>query len=511
MKYAQPSLCALLLIALAAGCSNSTESAPRFEDPPEPAFMDVVFTNPLQIDHQWFPLYPGTVMVYQAIDDDDVETQVVEVLSQIRVIDGVASRVVQKRVFEGDVLVESAEDYFAQDDEGHVWSMGASTDEFEYDEAGSLVNISHEGAWESGKDVAGKGYNAVAGIYIKALPVLNDSWHQEFYAGVAEGKARVTGLEIVVTLADGTKHNCLKVVETDEIETDEKESKDDIVFFKPGVGVVREENVGGDTVELMGVFRQGSGTAMPVEADFSKSTIIDNAFFPVRPGQLAQFVCRTGDAEIFTTVEATSRTRLVMGVPCVVVEFSTTDGESPVQERECWFCQDGAGNVWWMGQVVFTSATEQPGAASPESWEAGKDGAAPGILVMGDHGLMSSYQMEARSPAAGAWAMVVRRDARVVLAGGTEFADCLQIVEWSAARPHELRYRFHHAGTGLLRVARTDGSEVFELVDPKCGGSTIDGTATGACAALGRSGFLTVGLVGLAFLALALRVRSSRR
>ncbi len=44
--------------------------------------------------------------------------------------------------------------------------MGEEVDNYNYDAAGNLIDITHEGAWEAGQDVAGLGTIALPGHII---------------------------------------------------------------------------------------------------------------------------------------------------------------------------------------------------------------------------------------------------------------------------------------------------------------------------------------------------------
>jgi hypothetical protein len=80
-------------------------------------------------------------------------------------------------------LVETTDDWYAQDDKGNVWYMGEDTTDF------TNKKNPHEGSWESGV----KG--ARGGIIMLAEPKVGITYDQEFAKNVAEDKA--TCLDIV--------------------------------------------------------------------------------------------------------------------------------------------------------------------------------------------------------------------------------------------------------------------------------------------------------------------------
>src|SRR5262245_36137743 len=113
-------------------------------------------------------------------------------------------------------------------------------------------------------------------------------------------------------------------------------------------------------------------------SDFSNPTSIDNEFLPWLPGMVLSYV----EDEVYTiTVTVLEETRTVMGVECVVVHDELTDADGMIVEDTMdWYAQDDEGNVWYFGEETVEYDTEgNPDPAG--SWEAGVDGALPGIVM----------------------------------------------------------------------------------------------------------------------------------
>jgi len=215
-----------------------------------PDFAAATFTNPTQIDNPYLPYFPGTTWTYTSDAADGTERIVVEVLDDTRQVMGIMTRVVRDRVFLNDVLIEDTHDWFAQDDAGNVWYMGEEVDNYNYDDAGNLIDITHEGAWEAGKDVAGLGTIAKPGHVMKASPMPGEVYHQEYYPAEAEDMGEVLALDVPVTLRDGTNYTCLQTRDFTPLEPGVNEYK----YYALGVGLVVEEVVGGtERVELVSV------------------------------------------------------------------------------------------------------------------------------------------------------------------------------------------------------------------------------------------------------------------
>ncbi|MCA9300359.1 MAG: hypothetical protein KDA28_14915, partial [Phycisphaerales bacterium] len=171
-----------------------------------PDFGAASFGDPTTVDHPFFPLVPGTTDTFEAETEDGIERVVVEVLEETREVAGVECVVVRDRVFEDDLLIEDTHDWYAQDDAGNVWYMGEAVDNYNYDGEGMLEDVTHEGAWEAGQDVADAGSVAQPGIQMWADPIARVSYYQEYYEGAAEDMAYVVRADASVELADGTTH-----------------------------------------------------------------------------------------------------------------------------------------------------------------------------------------------------------------------------------------------------------------------------------------------------------------
>ncbi len=228
----------ILVLLLLGGCPLT-----GFNDVPNsvPDFDAAQFTNPTRIDNPYFPLVPGSAKTYELETSEGLERTVVEVLNETRVVAGVTCRVVRDTVTLNGQVIEDTYDWFAQDDDGNVWYMGEEVDNYNYDDSGALLDITHEGSWEAGQDVLGLGVEALPGYQMLASPTAGANYYQEYYAGEAEDQGEVVSLSALVTLSNGTTYTCLQTRDFTELDPDAQEYK----YYAPGVGLVAEEPVGG--------------------------------------------------------------------------------------------------------------------------------------------------------------------------------------------------------------------------------------------------------------------------
>lgn len=438
-----------------------------------PDFDPASFTNPSQIDNPFFPLVPGTTRAYLSETEDGAETIIVEVLNETREVAGVTSRVVRDRVFLDGLLVEDTHDWYAQDDDGNVWYLGEEVDDYEYDDEDELVEITHEGAWEAGEDVAGTGTIARPGYQMKADPSPGDLYHQEYYPGEAEDMGEVLALDAPVTLSDGAAYTCLQTRDFTPLEPDVNEHK----FYASGVGVVLEEKVGEDEkAELKGTFLTGPETIPAFNAAaFSSPTRIDNRFLPLVPGTTFTYEGETEDGIETTTVEVLEETREVAGVTCVVVRDRVLLDDLLIEDTHDWYAQDNDGNVWYMGEEVdnynYDDEDNLIDITHEGAWEAGEDVAGlgataiPGITMKAQPSVGASYRQEYYPGGAEDMAVVVRLDAVVEIDGERICDDCLQTLEWNPLEPAALEYKFYAPGVGVVLETPLGSDERVELVE----------------------------------------------
>lgn len=100
-----------------------------------------------------------------------------------------------------------------------------------------------------------------------------------------------------------------------------------------------------------------------------------NPYFPLVPGN--EWVYESEDETI--TVTVLEETREIMGIEAIVVRDVVEEESELVEDTFDWYAQDISGNVWYMGEL---SRNYEDGelADIEGSWEAGVDGAKPGIL-----------------------------------------------------------------------------------------------------------------------------------
>jgi hypothetical protein len=115
-------------------------------------------------------------------------------------------------------------------------------------------------------------------------------------------------------------------------------------------------------------------------ADFT--TRIDNPYYPLRPGDRHVYRETAPDGTRNRTVDlVTHQTKLIAdGVTARVIRSRVTSRTGKLVEyTEEWFAQDRAGNVWYFGEDTTSYESGKPDTHG--SFEAGRDGAQPGVQM----------------------------------------------------------------------------------------------------------------------------------
>jgi len=193
--------------------------------------------------------------------------------------------------------------------------------------------------------------------------------------------------------------------------------------------------------------------------------VIDNPYYPLIPGTTFEYRAETADGVETNTVEVTSQTKTILGVTATVVHDRVFLEGELTEDTFDWFAQDTEGNVWYLGEQ--SCEVENGQCVSTEgSWEAGVNGALPGIVMWADPAAHkgSTYQQEFLAGTAEDVAKVIGLNAKVDTPYGS-FTGCLETMDWSPLENASREHKFYCPGTGLvLELAPSSGHERSELV-----------------------------------------------
>jgi len=250
-----PLILTLLVFLVLSACESSATSTPASQPPPpasnnnepdepadsstEEAEMDpelvrpdisqAKFDNPTKIDNKYFPMTPGTQLVFEGKTeeagityDHSIIYYITDLTKEILGIETVVAWIVD---YSDGELVEAEIAFYAQDNDGNVWFMGEHPEVYE---DGKLIEAP---TWIPGFR------GAEAGIVMKANPQLNQSSYAQGW-GPAVGwtdRGRVIGLgdQVCVPVA------CYEDVLTTEEFSQSEPNAFQVKSYAPGVGNVK--------------------------------------------------------------------------------------------------------------------------------------------------------------------------------------------------------------------------------------------------------------------------------
>lgn len=198
-------------------------------------------------------------------------------------------------------------------------------------------------------------------------------------------------------------------------------------------------------------------------ADFT--AVVDNPYMPLPAG--TRWVYEGGDGEETEHIEVTvtDEEKVVMGVTVVVVRDTVTDADGElVEDTKDWFAQDAEGNVWYFGEE--TAEYEDGEIVSTHgAWEAGVDGAQPGIVMEAAPAVGDAYRQEFYAGEAEDLAEVVRVGESVSVPTG-DYDDVIVIKEWNPFEPETVEEKSYAPGIGVVLEEKVaGGTDTVELIE----------------------------------------------
>ena len=208
---------------------------------------------------------------------------------------------------------------------------------------------------------------------------------------------------------------------------------------------------------------QGSEPVKLDPAEFT--TEIDNPYWPMKPG--SRWIYREFDSEgteqkVVVTVTARTK-RIANGVEARVVRDVVTENGVPVEVTDDWYAQDSAGNIWYLGEATTEYENGKP-TTTAGSFEAGVDGAQPGIILPADPEPGTTYRQEYYKGEAEDEGEIVRVGVQAEVPAG-HYTDVLMTQDTNPLEPKVLEFKFYAPQVGpVLAVGVSGGSDREELL-----------------------------------------------
>jgi hypothetical protein len=135
--------------------------------------------------------------------------------------------------------------------------------------------------------------------------------------------------------------------------------------------------------------------SQPVQLDPAEFTAeIDHPYWPMKPGTRWTYrEAEDGEVKEVVVVVTTQTKKIANGVTARVVRDTVRVDGSIIEDTFDWYAQDSKGNLWYLGE---DTAEFEDGKITSRggSFEAGRDGALPGIMLPADPAPGMRYRQE---------------------------------------------------------------------------------------------------------------------
>lgn len=419
-----------LSFLLPAGCTPASDPATSF------SVLDAGSAN-ADVTHPHFPLIAGHTLRYRGSEQSSESslTTTRHVSHFPCRVGGIECRVVIERVLCEECILEERLEYYTQDAQGNVWLLGV--DRTEYDPGGAP--ISKQGSWRF--DEAGQ----TPGMFLPRNLAAGDTFTRRIQGDVIHSQVLATqaGLELDEF---GYLQPCLHLVESAGASAEDSRAR----FFARGIG---------------DVLLQGSGSRRalirihddrnPDIRDLEFTAEVDHVLHPLPPGRTLLYSAETGDGWEEVVVEVLSRKTRIMGIECTTVHERSYVNGALSGDAFKWYAQDSGGTVWFFGEDKHIDIVE--------SWQAGIDGAQPGVAMLALPRVGDSYRHEYAPGIAESIAQV--RSHSVTVETGLGPLEALEILVSDELEEPDGELEYYAPHLGLVVEMNEDGSEYLPLVE----------------------------------------------
>ena len=191
-------------------------------------------------------------------------------------------------------------------------------------------------------------------------------------------------------------------------------------------------------------------------------TVIDNTYFPLPVGRTLVYSGIKDGQTQRDVVTVTNQTKVILGVTATVVA-DIADHDGAVLERTSdWYAQDKQGNVWYLGEDTVHFLANGKGDTTG-SWQAGVNGAVPGIIMEANPQIPDAYRQEFLAGQAEDTAWIVNRGGTVSVPYG-KVRNVLTSLEATRLEPGAYDQKVYGPGIGIVSEQSLTGDpEVAKL------------------------------------------------
>jgi hypothetical protein len=213
-----------------------------------------------------------------------------------------------------------------------------------------------------------------------------------------------------------------------------------------------------------GVAGAPASAALPKPAD-EFSARVDNPWYPLKPGTVYVYRGVKDGKPALDVMTVTKRVKTIAGVPCVVIQDRLYLSGKLHERTTDWYSQDRQGNVWYFGEATAELGKNGKIASTEGSFQAGRNGARPGIFMTARPSVGYSAKQESYKGHAEDYFAVVSLLPTALRLPTATAKHVLLTKEWTPLEPGVLDHKVYVRGLGLVvEMSVKGGNERLELV-----------------------------------------------
>ena len=228
---------------------------------------------------------------------------------------------------------------------------------------------------------------------------------------------------------------------------------------------------------------QADNCVLPVFDDDNFTGPVDNPYLPtpatMSPDQVYVYEAEDEDGLIRDYQYFSTDTKMITVDGETVTAYVVYDVEwiwvedlevwRILEYTEDWHAWDDQGNFWYLGEdteeYIYDDDWNFLYTIPAGSWEAGVDGALPGIILLADPYPGACVQQEYYEDEAEDRGKVLRLNAKVSIEYA-DYVDCEETKEWTKLDPGNVEHKYYAPGVGLVYIEELkEKTVIFELVD----------------------------------------------
>ena len=201
----------------------------------------------------------------------------------------------------------------------------------------------------------------------------------------------------------------------------------------------------------------GAGPNGPAQVSASDFTAtVDNPFYPLKPGSTYRYRGVKDGKPTIDIYAVSHETKRIQGAPCVAVKDNLYEAGKLEEQTTDWYTQDSKGNVWYFGEATRELNSQGKTTSTEGSWQAGVDGAQPGIFMPANPQPGQSYRQEYYKGHAEDQFKVLALNTSVTVPAGS-YRTALLTEETTPLEPGVVDHKYYEKGIGNVKEVTAKG------------------------------------------------------